>query len=198
MAHLKFDIAKLERLNDRGRFDTLPPAVFWDALGAPEAASTIVEIGSGTGLFAAEFARLASHATVYAVDIEEPMIEWMRENRPEVRAGRIVPVLAEETRVPLESDMADIVYTVNLHHELADPAGSYAEALRVLAPGGRFMAADWARVDSPKGPPIAVRADPEEVASLLGDVGYVDVRIRPGALPYAWLLTARKAADPDG
>lgn len=191
MGYLKFDLAKMTKLNDPGRFETLPPTVLWDAVGAPSDARTIVEIGAGTGLFAAEFARLAPGATVYAVDIEEAMLAWMRENRPEVASGRLVPMLAEESRIPMDDATADVAYMINLHHELANPAGSYAEARRILAPGGAFMAADWARVESPKGPPLEVRADPLEVAAILRDAGFEDVMVLDGALPWAWLVTAR-------
>ena len=32
MAHLKFDLAKMERLNDEGRFDSIKPNVIWAAI----------------------------------------------------------------------------------------------------------------------------------------------------------------------
>lgn len=192
MPHEKFDLAKLEKLNDPGRFETLPPDVFWEVLGAPADARTIVEIGAGTGLFAAQFAARAPHALVHAVDIEPVMVEWVTANRPEVAAGRILPLLAQETRVPLESSSADIVYMINLHHELASPAESYAEALRLLRPGGRLMLADWAPGESPRGPSQAVRVPAEEVAAMLRDVGFGEVVVHDGALPYAWLITAEK------
>ncbi len=35
MPHEKFSVAHLERLNDPGRLETLPPAVMWEALGNP-------------------------------------------------------------------------------------------------------------------------------------------------------------------
>ena len=131
MPHQKFDVAKLERLNDPARFADLDPTRMWDALGSPEP-SALVEIGAGTGLFSARFAAMAPGATVYAVDVAPEMVAWMRENRPEVAAGRVVPVLAEETRIPLADALADIVVTINLHHELADGGAPFG-----LADAGR-------------------------------------------------------------
>ena len=69
MPHEKFDIAKLEELNDPRRFEHLPPEVMWSALGNPRP-RTIVDIGAGTGLFSCCFADLAPDSVVYAVDIE--------------------------------------------------------------------------------------------------------------------------------
>ncbi len=193
MAHEKFDLRKLEKLNDPGRFDTLPPDVFWQVLGAPAQARTIVEIGAGTGLFAARFSALAPGATVYAADIAPVMIEWMRANRPEVEQARLIPLLAEENHVPLPDAIADIVYMINLHHELESPLAAYREALRLLGPGGRFLAADWAPGDSPHGPPQHVRASAADAAATLAEAGLDAVVVHEGALPYAWLITAGRS-----
>ncbi|MRR13114.1 SAM-dependent methyltransferase [bacterium] len=191
MAHQKFDVRKLERLNDPGRFETLPPDVMWEALERPDA-GVLVEIGAGTALFAAAFVARATCATVYAADTEDVMLEWMRANRPEVTDGHIVPVKAEETRVPLENAIADVVYMINLHHELASPRTTYAEAYRLLAPGGRLLVSDWAPGESPHGPSQSVRVAPDTVARLLQEAGFADVVVHEAALRYNWLITGTK------
>lgn len=193
MAHLKFDISKLERLNDTGRFESLPPRVMWEALGEPSP-RVIVEIGAGTGMFAAAFLALAPDATVYAADIEDVMLDWMRDNRPEVATGRLVPLRAEEARVMLPSRVADLVYTVNLHHELVDPRAGYAEAFRLLSPEGQIMVVDWAPRDTPKGPPQEVRASAERIGEMLEAVGFVDVEVHE-VLPWHSLVTARREPE---
>jgi len=188
MAHLKFDISKLERLNDEGRFETIKPDVIWVALAVPEP-SVIVDIGAGTGLFAVRFSQMAPDATVFAIDMEPRMIEWMSHNRPEVATGHIVPLLAEEDSIPLEDGVADIAVMINLHHELADPEASYGEALRLLRPGGRLAVVDWVDADTPRGPPLHVRVSAETIAAMLERVGFGGVAIHPG-LPWHSLVTA--------
>jgi len=188
MAHLKFDLAKLEKLNDEGRFESIKPDVIWAAIGMPEP-HVIIDIGAGTGLFAARFARMAPSATVYAADLEPTMVEWLTANRPEVAQGRIVPLLAEETRVPLEEGVADVVLMINLHHELADPPASYREALRLLRPGGRLAVVDWLDADTPKGPPRHVRVSAEHIAGMLRDAGFSEVAAWAG-LEWHSLVTA--------
>ena len=191
MAHLKFDLAKLERLNDPGRFETLIPDAMWEALGRPDGVRVIVEIGAGTGLFASEFAARAPESTVYAADLEPAMVAWISENRPEAASGRIVPLLAEESRVPLEDGIADVVVMINLHHELAEPAASYRDAVRLLSPGGRLLAVDWAARDTPKGPPMNVRISAEEATAFLESAGLTDVRIHE-SLPWHWMVTGAR------
>ncbi len=190
MAHLKFNMEKLERLNDPGRFESLPPDAFFAAAGSPASACTIVEIGAGTGLFAAAFAERAPKATVYAADTADEMLDWMRANRPEVAAGRVVPLKATETGVPLADEAADVVYMVNLHHELARPEESYAEAFRLLAPGGRILVVDWAPRETPKGPPQEVRVSAEALAAYLSGAGFADVAVDETVLPWHLMATA--------
>lgn len=189
MAHLKFDPAKLERLNDPGRFETMKPDTILEALGVLPGA-TIVDIGAGTGLFAEQFARRLG-ATVYAVDMVPDMVEWMRINRGGVKEGAVVPVLSSETAIPLKDEIADAVTMLNLHHELAHPAATYAEALRVLKPGGRIVVVDWARRDTPKGPPLHVRATGAELVALLVGAGF-EAAVEHEGLPWHSLVTARR------
>lgn len=194
MGYQKFDPDKLERLNDPGRFDTMRPDVFWEALDAPLNARVMVEIGAGTGLFAAEFLRRAPEAIVYAADTVDTMVDWMRENRPEASTGRLVPVRSHEGHVPLEDALADVVYMLNLHHELAEPDAIYAEAFRLARPGGRVLVADWAPVETPKGPPQHIRASTRDLRGFLERAGFVDVRIHEDALPWHSLVTGRRPA----
>lgn len=190
MAHQRFDLAKIAKLDDPGRFETLIPEVMWDALGAPDPRH-VIEIGAGTGIFAARFAALAPHAVVHAADVEPAMLEWMHEHRPEVASGRVVPVLSQDRRVPLADASADLVFMINLHHELEDPAALYAEVFRLLRPGGQAMVVDWAPGETPKGPPQAVRVPAGVVAAMLEACGFTDARSHAG-LPWHWLVTARK------
>ena len=192
MPHEKFDIAKLERLNDVARFEQLDPELMWAAAATPDA-RTIVEIGAGTGLFTCRFAELAPKAEFYAIDIEPVMIRWMFQHRPEALSGRVHPLLAEETKVPLPTGEADLVMMLNVHHELADPRSSYGEVLRLLRIGGTLLIADWRPGDTGSGPPQAVRASAEQIADMIGTVGFYEITTHEG-LPHHSLLTARKAA----
>jgi ubiquinone/menaquinone biosynthesis C-methylase UbiE len=195
MAHYKFDIAKLEKLNDPARFESLPPDLFFAALDVPDGPSVIVEIGAGTGLFAEAIAGLAPQATIYVADIAEEAIEWMRENRAGVAEGRIVPVLADESHVPLDDAIADALYMINIHHEFVDAEASYREALRLLKPGGRLLVVDWAARETPKGPPQAVRVTPAGLKALLERVGLTKVVVDDSILPWHTMATARRSAE---
>jgi SAM-dependent methyltransferase len=188
--HIKFDIEKIARLDDVGRFDDLDPGVMWEALGSPSPRA-IVDIGAGTGLFARRFARLAPGAIVFAADTEPRMLAWIAEHPDREVDARLRPVLAEETAVPLSDSSTDLVVMVNLHHELADPEATYREALRLLRPGGQLLVVDWAKTEMVGGPPQHVRATSDEIVGMLGAAGFSDARVHHG-LPKHSLVTALK------
>lgn len=191
MAGFKFDPAKIARLDDPARLEQLRPDLMWRALGSPQPA-VVVEVGAGTGLMAEAFSRLSPGSVVYAADTEPAMLEWIGRVRAELVAqGRIVTVLASETRVPLSDGVADVVAMVNLHHELDDPEATYRDAVRMLAPGGSLLVADWAKRETPNGPPEAIRATAAEIEALMAAVGLSDITDHEG-LEQHTLITARK------
>jgi len=192
MPHEKFDIAKLERLNDVSRFEYLDPDIMWAVAARPDA-RTIVEIGAGTGLFALRFAEMAPQADVYAVDVAPAMVRWMFEHRPAALSGRVHPILADETKVPLPTGDADLAVMINVHHELADARASYHEVLRLLKIGGTLLVADWRPGDTGGGPPQVVRATAEQISAILSAVGFCEIESHD-LLPRHSLITARKAA----
>jgi SAM-dependent methyltransferase len=192
LAHHKFDISKLERLNDPARFESLPPEVMWRALGDPDS-RVIVDIGAGTGLFACRFADLAPDAQVYAIDTEPTMVRWMLTHRPLHLCDRLHPRVGRESAIPLGSGEADLAVMINLHHELVDPLSTYRDVLRVLRIGGQLLVVDWAPDDEQGGPPQSVRASAEKIAGMLSSVGFEHVTAHPD-LPRHSLLTAYKPA----
>lgn len=192
MPHEKFDVSKLERLNDESRFEYLDPELLWRTAAVPDARS-IVEIGAGTGLFACRFAEYAPQAEVFAVDVSQVMVRWMLEHRPTALCDRLHPLLARETSVPLGTGEADLVVMINVHHELADPRSSYREALRLLRIGGTLLIADWRLGDETRGPSQSCRASADEIAEVLETVGFDEIESHPD-LPHHSLITARKPA----
>jgi ubiquinone/menaquinone biosynthesis C-methylase UbiE len=182
----------MERLNDTGRFEGLPPEVMWHALGNP-CPSTIVDVGAGTGLFACKFADLAPAAEVYAVDTEPAMVRWMLEHRPLHLCERLHPLLGQESAIPLGSGEAELVVMIDLHHELVDPLSTYADVSRILCAGGQLLVVDWSPGSSEIGPPQDIRASAESIAGILSSVGFEPVTIHPD-LPEHSLITAFKPA----
>jgi SAM-dependent methyltransferase len=103
----------------------------------------ILDVGCGEGaLRAALPARL--RARLVGLDASATML-----------AGHPPPVVqADAAALPVRTGSVDAAVAVNVLDHLADPSAAVAEAHRVLAPGGIFLAATASRHDSPELAPV--------------------------------------------
>ena len=190
MTHEKFDPSKLEKLNDPARLARMEPQRIWDAAGIANPC-VVIEIGAGTGIFAEAFTNFAPEAPIYAVDTEPLMIGWMEAHRAPALGGRLIPLLATDEGVPLPDGKADVVFMIDLHHELNSPDATYAEVYRLLASGRKVVVVDWLRDNEPGGPPQEIRASKEEITATLERTGFKNVATHTGPARHS-LITAVK------
>ena len=103
----------------------------------------------------------------------------------------IIPIKTEEHTVPLDDGIADLVFMINLHHELENPYLSVEEAYRILKPDGEIFIVDWKKKDMPEGPPANIRCLPEQVKEQMVNAGFIDVDIY-NELQKHFLLVGKK------
>ena len=92
----------------------------------------VLELGCGTGRLAAALADREG-ARVFAVDVSPAMVERARENGVNARVARV-------EALPFKAGWFDAVVARMVVH-LVDRSGAFAQAARVLAPGGRIVVA---------------------------------------------------------
>ncbi len=185
----KFDPKKLQKLNNPQRLIDIPLDYIWGKLNIAKP-DVCVEIGAGTAFF--DIAVLQKHetSTIYACDLSEVMIEWMKEN-VFPKYPNIIPVKTEEYTVPLEDGIADLVFMINLHHELDNPSLTIKEAKRILKPNGKIFIVDWKKIEMPEGPPAQIRCLPEQVQEQLLNAGFKNVDMY-NELPKHFLVLGQK------
>ena len=175
MNEKKFDPKKLQKLNNPQRLKDIPPDYVWDKLNI-EKANVLVEIGAGTAFYSIAFLQHAKASKIYACDVSEVMINWVKENVVPMFPN-IIPVKTEEHNVPLDDGIGDLVFMINLHHELDNPCLSVEEAYRILKPEGKIFVVDWKKKDMSEGPPTKIRCLPEQVKEEMVNAGFKDVDI---------------------
>jgi ubiquinone/menaquinone biosynthesis C-methylase UbiE len=108
------------------------------AIVAPES-KRVLDIGCGGGVYARAFADLGA-ASVTGVDFSATMLESARA----LCAGlpQVTFRLGDALATGLPDAGADLVYERALLHHLADLPACAAEAYRLLAPGGVYLAQD--------------------------------------------------------
>ena len=185
----KFDPKKLEKLNNPKRLKDIPPDYVLDKLSM-EKANIVVEIGAGTAFFSIAFLQYVNPSKIYACDVSEVMINWIKENVVQ-NFPNITPVKTEENSIPLDDGIADLVFMINLHHELDNPTLIVKEAYRILKSSGKIFIVDWEKKNMAEGPPAQIRCLPEQVKEQLVTSGFINVNIFNG-LPKHFLLVGQK------
>jgi SAM-dependent methyltransferase len=113
----------------------LHPEVLRRLAAGVGAGSRVLEVGCGTGNYVVALAELAG-CSGWGTDPSERMLARAREQSDRVRfqAGR-----AEVLDFP--ADSFDLVFSVDVIHHVEDHERSFAEAYRVLSPGGKVCTA---------------------------------------------------------
>jgi malonyl-CoA O-methyltransferase len=121
----------LERLMDRLAIMHLAP-------------ERVLDLGSGTGLSARALAERFPRAEVLALDLSLPMLRQQRDDglvrwqRILARKARRPRIAGDFEHIPLRDGVVDLVASNLALHWSADPPRVFAEARRVLRPGGLY------------------------------------------------------------
>ncbi len=179
------------------RRSTQDPAKLWTRVGL-RPGQTVVDLGAGTGYFAAEAARrVGPEGRVYAVDLSTDMLDLLRERRDREAMPQLYPVQSTVDSIPLESGLADVVLLANVLHDV--PPATVSEAVRLLKPDGRLVNVDWKKTDTPGGPPLPIRLSPAEATRRLKRAGLETVESWEfGPWHYGILLRRARAVPGTG
>ncbi len=148
-----------------------------------------VDIGCGPGYFALPLAKLVKK--VYAVDIEESMLEKCRLRAKDEKITNIDFIKCTEEEIPVPDDSADRILLANVFHELLNREAIFDEIKRIMKKEGKGYIIDWHPVESPAGPPIEERVPVEEVVSFLEANNFKDIK-EYNVYPYHYLLEFTK------
>ncbi len=170
-----FDPKKLEKLNNPDRYNNLPPDDIIKKAGL-RSPDVIIDLWSGTGFYSIPFAERFSHSKIFACDISDVMIDWMKENITKKHTN-IIPVKMQDSDVPLPDSIADFLFMINLHHELDYPIKTLNECRRLLKKGAKIAVADWKKLETEHGPPVEIRCETREVTEHLAAAGFKDITI---------------------
>jgi ubiquinone/menaquinone biosynthesis C-methylase UbiE len=106
----------------------------------------VLDIGCGLGAIDELLVREHGAGSVVGVDIDPQLVERMQARM--ARAGlrdRIASRRVDGGSLPFEAASFDVVFSKDSLVQIPDKAAIFAEILRVLRPGGRFIASDWLR-----------------------------------------------------
>jgi SAM-dependent methyltransferase len=165
--------------------------------GSSIAGCNVLDIGCGLGAIDELLVREHGASAVVGVDIDPGLIARMQARM--ARAGlsdRIEGRRVDGGPLPFEAASFDVVFSKDSLVQIPDKAAIFAQILRVLRPGGRFIASDWLRGGSGAYSPEMIEffrlegiaynmVSLDESAAALRAAGFRDVHIRDR---HAWYL----------
>lgn len=136
--------AYLSHLDRPERDEYQQPARVVEALGL-EPGMAVADLGSGSGYFTRRFVEaLNGTGTVYAIDVEREMLDYVRaslEGRPD--AAVVTFLLAKPDDPGLPPASVDLVFVCNVAHHIEDRPAYFARLSSALKPGGRIVIIDF-------------------------------------------------------
>lgn len=132
---------------------------------------TFADIGAGTGIFTTAAAEI-TRARVWAVDPSESMREILKTKKGEFALDH-VEILPDVSALPEES--VDLALLCTVLHEIDAQEAFLAQIAARLKPAGRLAVIEFHKIQTPYGPPLAIRMSPEDVLRLAEPAGLREI-----------------------
>ncbi len=98
---------------------------------------TVIDYGCGPGRYIKKASGLVDEkGKVYTVDIHELAVEAVRKSAKKENLTNVVPVLANGYSCDIESDSADLIYALDMFHQIRQPEPFLLELRRIVRPDG--------------------------------------------------------------
>lgn len=100
----------------------------------------VADIGAGSGYYSLKLANIVGETgKVYATDVQPEMLAIIRGKMKKQNVKNIDPVLCTELDPKLPAAALDLIFMVDVYHELAYPFEVMEKMLAALKPGGRLV-----------------------------------------------------------
>lgn len=137
--------------------------------------TSLADVGCGDGFFTLPAARLIDEAPVYAIDINEELLEAVETAAAAERLANVETICDDARQlIDLLPELVDCILIANTFHGVENQLDLAEQAYRSLRPAGRFVIVNWHDLpreettvaDTERGPPETLRmsrADTREV-----------------------------------
>lgn len=168
----KFPVERRAALIDTDRSRVLGPDKIISLLPI-EPDHAVMDVGCGNGFFSFPLAGYLARGRLYAVDMQDGMLQDIRDRVAAENIGNIEVVLSRESDIPLPKAGLNGVFSAFMFHETLDQAGFLRLLKRLLKPGGWLAMLEWHKREMESGPPVSERIAEEECLSLLEAAGFM-------------------------
>ena len=104
---------------------------------------TIADIGAGSGYHAIRMAKIAANGLVFAVDIQDEMLDEIRKRCAKDSVYNVKAIRGREDHTQLKKNSVDKVLMVDVYHEFSFPAEMMASIYEALKKDGKVFLIEY-------------------------------------------------------
>jgi ubiquinone/menaquinone biosynthesis C-methylase UbiE len=153
-----------------------------------------LDLGSGDGNFSiAASEAVGKDGIVYAFDIDQEAISRLEREIAEKKPTNIkASILDISKKLPLAVESITLAFMSNVLHGLVangEADSTFKEIARVTASNGRLAVVEFKKQESPMGPPLSIRLNPDDVEAIAERYGFTRESVKEaGRYHYAIVL----------
>lgn len=140
--------------------------------------STVADIGCGPGFFTLPLAKYLVTGKLFALDIDDEMLDACRQQVAEARMGNVEVLKCSEFEFPIEKGSLDGAFMAFVVHQSPDKVRLLSAVRQLLLPRGWCTILEWYKKETEVGPPVERRLDPPELQQSAEEAGFRHVRWR--------------------
>jgi ubiquinone/menaquinone biosynthesis C-methylase UbiE len=182
-----FSPSKILLLEDTERDKWQKPEEILNALGIGKG-QVVADIGAGSGYLTAQLSeRVGETGIVYAVDVQQEMLDYIKKRIQEKDMKNVVPILNTMYDPKLPEGSLDIAILLSVYHEMENPIEFMKSLKSALKPHGKVAIMEFSD-ESPIGPPLKIRLPESLVMNELKQAGFALSQRHTFLLPYQYFL----------
>jgi SAM-dependent methyltransferase len=105
--------------------------------------SVVADIGAGSGYYTFRIAKRVPEGLVYAVEIQDPAIQYLKDKSKELKFDNVIPIKGSEKSPMLPEKSIDLAIMVDVYHELLYPHEMLQEIKNSLKPDGKLLLIEY-------------------------------------------------------
>lgn len=194
MAHI-FNPDERHKLDTPERRADMPPEETLVKAGI-KPGDIILDVGCGTGYFTFPASRMIGpKGLVYAVDASGVMLAELRSKAASAGVFNIRTHQVPQSKLDLPEAEYTLVIMSDTLHEVDDKKAFLAAVSAALKPGARLSVIEWAKKETPDGPPLQARVSEDELQVLLKKSGFTEPDSAPLGAAHVLYTCRRKEAE---
>ena len=153
----------------------------------------VADIGSGPGWLTIPLAKYLYSGKCYAVDLQEKMLDHVKEQAKKAGLGNVETIVSKENQVPLDDESLDGIVFSNVLNEASKPKTLLKEGVRLLKKSGWLSIVEWFPIaEKPEfGPAASNRLVQQDLREAVEELGLTTLTSRQ-LTPYRYIIVARK------